>query len=36
MYQYILDCDLLIIDDLGTELNNSFTSSQLFTASMSG
>ena len=25
-----LDCDLLIIDDLGTELNNSFTSSQLF------
>ncbi|WP_124067909.1 ATP-binding protein [Clostridium sp. E02] len=31
MYQYILDCDLLIIDDLGTELNNSFTSSELFT-----
>ncbi len=30
MYRYILDCDLLIIDDLGTELNNSFTSSQLF------
>jgi len=30
MYQYILDCDLLIIDDLGTELNNSFTSSELF------
>ncbi|MDO5418038.1 MAG: ATP-binding protein [Lachnospiraceae bacterium] len=30
MYQFILDCDLLIIDDLGTELNNSFTSSQLF------
>ena len=29
-YRYILDCDLLIIDDLGTELNNSFTSSQLF------
>lgn len=29
-YQYILECDLLIIDDLGTELNNSFTSSQLF------
>ena len=24
------DCDLLIIDDLGTELNNTFTSSQLF------
>lgn len=30
MYQHILDCDVLIIDDLGTELNNSFTSSQLF------
>jgi len=30
MYQYILDCYLLIIDDLGTELNNSFVSSQLF------
>lgn len=30
LYQYILECDLLIIDDLGTELNNSFTSSQLF------
>ena len=29
MYRFILDCDLLIIDDLGTELNNSFTS-QLF------
>ncbi len=29
-YQYILDCDLLIIDDLGTELNNTFVSSQLF------
>lgn len=27
---YILDCDLLIIDDLGTELTNSFTSSQLY------
>jgi len=26
----ILDCDLLIIDDLGTELNNSFISSQLY------
>ena len=24
------DCDLLIIDDLGTELSNSFTTSQLF------
>lgn len=30
MYQHILECDLLIIDDLGTEMNNSFTSSQLF------
>ena len=30
MYQYILDCDLLIIDDLGTELNNTFVTSQLF------
>ena len=28
--QNIFDCDLLIIDDLGTELSNSFTSSQLF------
>ena len=28
--QSVLDCDLLIIDDLGTEVNNSFTSSQLF------
>ena len=27
---YILDCDLLIIDDLGTELINSLTVSQLF------
>ncbi len=30
MYQHILECDLLIIDDLGTELNNAFVSSQLF------
>ncbi len=30
MYHFIWECDLLIIDDLGTELNNSFTSSQLF------
>ncbi len=30
MHHFILECDLLIIDDLGTELNNSFTSSQLF------
>ena len=29
-YQSILDCDLLIIDDLGTETTNSFVSSQLF------
>lgn len=29
-FQYILDCDLLIIDDLGTELSNSFTTSQLY------
>lgn len=28
--QYILDCDFLIIDDLGTEFNNSFISSQLY------
>ena len=27
---YLFDCDLLIIDDLGTELSNSFTVSQLF------
>lgn len=27
---HIYDCDLLIIDDLGTELSNSFTNSQLF------
>lgn len=30
MFDYIFDCDLLIIDDLGTELNNSFVTSQLF------
>lgn len=30
MYEHIFDCDLLIIDDLGTELVNAFTSSQLF------
>jgi DNA replication protein DnaC len=29
-FDYILDCDLLIIDDLGTEMNNSFTNSQLY------
>lgn len=27
---YILDCDLLIIDDLGTELTNRFVASQFF------
>ena len=30
MNHHIFDCDLLIIDDLGTELANSFTVSQLF------
>jgi DNA replication protein DnaC len=30
IYANIFQCDLLIIDDLGTELINSFTSSQLF------
>ena len=30
MIQFILDCDLLIIDDLGTELSNAFTNSKLF------
>lgn len=30
MHSYIFDCDLLIIDDLGTELTNSFVASQLF------
>lgn len=29
-YKNIFDCDLLIIDDLGTEMTNSFTSSQFF------
>ncbi|MCC8127027.1 MAG: ATP-binding protein [Clostridiales bacterium] len=29
-YRYILDCDMLMIDDLGTEMNNTFVSSQLF------
>lgn len=29
-HQNIFNCDLLIIDDLGTELTNSFTTSQLF------
>lgn len=30
MYQNIFNCDLLIIDDLGTEVSNSYTNSQLF------
>lgn len=30
MHAHIFDCDLLAIDDLGTELTNSFVSSQLF------
>lgn len=30
IHQNLFDCDLLIIDDLGTELANSFTTSQLF------
>ena len=29
-FHYLFECDLLIIDDLGTEMNNSFVSSQLF------
>ncbi len=29
-HQNIFDCDLLIVDDLGTELSNVFTTSQLF------
>ena len=28
---YLMECDLLIIDDLGTELMNTFTVSQMFT-----
>ncbi len=31
LYEYIFDCDLLIIDDLGTEFTNSFIASQFFT-----
>lgn len=31
MYEYIFDCDLLIIDDLGTEFTNTFVASQFFT-----
>ncbi len=29
-YRHILECEMLIIDDLGTEMNNTFVSSQLF------
>lgn len=29
-YEHIYNCDFLIIDDLGTEMSNSFTTSQLF------
>ncbi|MGN0243342.1 MAG: ATP-binding protein [Lachnospiraceae bacterium] len=29
-FQYLMDCDLLIIDDLGTEMINSFVTSHLF------
>ncbi len=29
-YRHILDCEMLILDDLGTEVNNTFVSSQLF------
>ncbi len=29
-FEYILDCDLLIIDDIGTEMNNTFITSQLY------
>ncbi len=30
MNEYIFDCDLLIIDDLGTELTNSFVTTEFF------
>jgi DNA replication protein DnaC len=30
-YRYVMECELLIIDDLGTEWSNSFTNAQLFT-----
>ncbi len=29
-FEYILDCDLLVIDDIGTEMNNTFITSQLY------
>ena len=31
MNEYIFNCDLLIIDDLGSEYTNSFIASQFFT-----
>lgn len=30
LYEYIFNCDLLIVDDLGTEVPNAFSASQLF------
>lgn len=30
LYDYIYNCELLIIDDLGTEVPNTFVNSQLF------
>ena len=30
IYRYLFSCDLLIIDDLGTEFTNSFVSSELY------
>lgn len=30
MNEYIIDCDLLIVDDLGTELTNAFITSEFF------
>lgn len=31
IYEHIFDCDLLMIDDLGTEFTNTFVASQFFT-----
>lgn len=31
LFRYIFDCDLLIIDDLGTEIPNAFTNTSLYT-----
>lgn len=36
MCEYIFDCDLLIIDDLGTEYTNAFIASQFLLASTKG